>query len=76
MYSSCKTKSRIAAAFVAVMMILTCFSFADGAYAASKKSPYKKGNNINKAVFYIAVDADGNGKITDEGDAVYYYTYD
>lgn len=76
MYSSCKTKSRIAAAFVAVMMILTCFSFADGAYAASKKSPYKKGDNIKNAVFYIAVDADGNGKITDEGDAVYYYTYD
>lgn len=75
MYSSVRTKSRIAAALVAVMMVITCFSFADGAYAASKKSPYKKGDNIKNAVFYIAVDADGNGKITDEGDAVYYYTY-
>lgn len=72
-----KRKSRIIAAAVALLMVLSCFSFTqESSHAASaKKSPYQKGDNIKNAVFYIAVDADGNGKITDETDVVYYYTY-
>ncbi len=40
------------------------------------KEPYKEGDDIRGSVFYIAVDADGNGKVTDEGDGIYYYTLD
>lgn len=72
---STKKHNRAAALVIAAAMMFTCFVFTDGAYAASKKSPYEKGSNIKNAVFYIAVDADGNGKITDDADAVYYYTY-
>lgn len=44
--------------------------------AERKKAAYSKGDDISGTVFYIAVDADGNGKVTDEEDAVYYYTLD
>lgn len=73
-----KKQSRAIAVILAVLMLLSCFSFIQGsAYAASKgKRPYKSGDNIKNAVFYIAIDADNNGSIQDEGDKVYYYTLD
>ena len=73
-----KIRSRVIAAFVAAAMLLSCFSFtqADSHAASATKQPYEEGDNISNAVFYIAVDGDGNGKVTDEADAVYYYSYD
>ena len=68
-----KRKSRAIALFVALAMLLSCFTFMEGqAFAAQKgkKMPYKEGDNISNAAFYIAVDPDGDGTV----DKYYYYT--
>ena len=75
--ATAKSKRKIIALLVAAAMVFTCFSFIEGTASAAtgKKMPYEKGQNIKNAVFYIAVDAEGDGNITGNNDAVYYYTY-
>lgn len=73
MQSITKRQGRTVALIIALMMLATCFSFMQAtAYGAEngKKAPYKEGDDISKAAFYIAVDADDDGKLDD----VYYYT--
>ncbi|MCI2062455.1 MAG: hypothetical protein LKJ83_06750 [Eubacteriaceae bacterium] len=70
------SRNKAAAVILSVMMVFTCFVFvpAGNANAASKKAPYKSGQSIKNAVFYIAVDVNNDGKITYSKDKVYYYT--
>lgn len=70
-----KKQNQVIAAILTLAMVLSGFSFMQGtAYAADgeKKMPYKEGDDISRAAFYIAVDADDDGTLDD----VYYYTED
>ena len=68
-----RTGRKTAAVVLAMVMLLSCFTvFSGNVYAADsgKKMPYKEGDDISSAVFYIAVDADDDGTVDD----YYYYT--
>ena len=69
-------KSKTIAWILSLLMIMTCFAFmqTSAAKAATAKAPYTNGTSLKDTVFYIAVDADGDGSVTGTGDAVYYYT--
>ncbi len=76
-------KSKALAVLLSVMMVATCFciSQTNVANASTDKAPYG-GGSIKDAVFYIAVDGDGDGIAfdskgipTETSDAIYYYTY-
>ncbi|MGI6721131.1 MAG: fibronectin type III domain-containing protein [Anaerovoracaceae bacterium] len=69
------TRRKLTAIILTIAMILSCFAYiqADTAKAAEKKAP---GGSAAGAIFYIAVDGDGDGTVTGANDAVYYYTLD
>lgn len=70
-----KKQSKVIAILLAFTMLLSCFGVMQGSvYAAenNKKMPYKAGDDISNAVFYIAVDADDDGTVDD----YYYYSED
>ncbi|MEG2322839.1 MAG: fibronectin type III domain-containing protein [Anaerovoracaceae bacterium] len=67
-----RTQSKSIAIILAGIMLISCFTFLQTtAYAdTAKKQPYKDGDNISNAEFYIAVDGNDDGKVDD----TYYYT--
>ncbi len=70
-----KKRYKAIAILVAAAMLLSCFGLMQSndvfaADSSSTKQPYKDGDNIKDAVFYIAVDANDDGALDD----VYYYT--
>lgn len=75
-----RKSSKIISFAVATLMLFTCFIIAPDYVSADGQSqpikePYKNGDSIGNAVFYILEDVDSNGKYNN-GDKIYYFSED